>query len=297
MVGDGPMRQILCFGIGFSAHALATRMRDKGARVLGTTRSTSQAEALRAQGFEMCIFDGEQPAKGVQQALERATHVLVSIAPGDSGDRVLAHHGNDLADALRLEWIGYLSTVGVYGDHGGAWVDEDTVPKPKSQRSVARAGAERQWLDFGDETGKPVHLFRLAGIYGPGRGPLEKLRQGQAKRIVKPDQVFNRIHVDDISRVLEASIARPRGGAIYNVADDEPAPPQDVVAYAADLLGVEAPREVAFEDAGLSPMGRGFYSENKRVSNKRIKEELGVELAYPTYREGMKALAAHLPSP
>lgn len=288
------MTRLFCFGLGYSARVFAARMRDKGWRIFGTTRSTDKADMLRAQGFEMGIFDGGRPATGVLQALEQASHLLVSIAPGDTGDRVLARHRDDIARARRLQWIGYLSTVGVYGDHGGAWVDEDTALKPASARTALRADTERQWLDFGQATGKAVHLFRLAGIYGPGRGPLEKLRQGKAKRIVKQDQIFNRIHVDDIARVLQASIARPRGGAIYNAADDEPAPPQDVVAYAAELLGVEAPREVAFEDAGLSPMGRGFYGENKRVSNARIKDELGVELAYPTYREGMKALVAHL---
>ncbi len=285
------MSQLVCFGLGYSAGVFAARMQAKGWHVHGTTRSTERAKVLRAQGqgFEMSIFDGKQPARGVQQACDRATHLLVSIAPGDTGDRVLAQHGDDIARAKRLGWIGFLSTVGVYGDHGGAWVDEDTELRPTSERSVVRVDAERQWLDFGEQTGKPVHLFRLAGIYGPGRGPLEKLRQGKGTRIVKPGQVFNRIHVDDISRVLEASIAAPRAGAIYNVSDNEPAPPQDVVAYAAELLGVEAPPEVAFEDAGLSPMGRGFYGENKRVSNARIKEELGVELGYPTYREGMRA--------
>ena len=264
-------------------------MRAKGWRVLGTTRGAEQADALRAQGFEMCLFAGDAPAMEAQQALEQATHVLVSVAPGHAGDPVLAQHANDLSDAQRLEWIGYLSTVGVYGDHGGAWVDEDTAPKPKSERSVARVAAEQQWLTFGAETGKAVHLFRLAGIYGPGRGPLENLRRGKARRIVKRAQVFNRIHVEDIATVLEASITSPRAGAIYNVTDDEPAAPQDVVAYAAELLGIEAPGEVAFEDADLSPMGRSFYGENKRVSNARIKNELGVELTYPTYREGMRA--------
>ncbi|MFQ5625587.1 MAG: SDR family oxidoreductase [Methyloligellaceae bacterium] len=291
------MSRLVCFGLGYSARVFAGRMRDKGWRVLGTTRSGERADALRAQGFEMCLFTGEAPSKEVQEALKQSTHVLVSIVPGHAGDPVLAQHANDLADAQRLEWIGYLSTVGVYGDHGGAWVDEDTPLKPSSERSVARAGAEREWLEFGAQADKAVHLFRLAGIYGLGRGPLENLRRGRARRIVKPGQMFNRIHVEDISLVLEASIARPRAGAIYNVTDDEPAPPQDVVAYAAELLGVEVPGEVAFEDADLSPVGRSFYGENKRVSNARIKQELGVKLSYPSYREGMRALAAHLPSP
>jgi len=288
------MSRLVCFGLGYCARVFAGRMRDKGWRVLGTSRGAERADALRAQGFEMCLFTGDAPAMEAREALEQATHVLVSIAPGHTGDPVLTHHADDLADAQRLEWIGYLSTVGVYGDHGGAWVDEDTLLRPKSERSVLRAGAEREWLEFGAQTDKAVHLFRLAGIYGPGRGPLENLRGGKARRIVKPGQMFNRIHVEDIATVLEASIAFPRAGAIYNVTDDEPALPQDVVAYAAELLGIEAPPEVAFEDADLSPMGRSFYGENKRVSNARIKDELGVKLSYPSYREGMRGLAAAL---
>lgn len=286
------MSKLVCFGLGYSARVFARRMLDKGWQVLGTTRRAESAERLRKAGFDVALFTGEAASGEVRDALAEATHVLISVAPGAGGDAVLAHHRDDLAAAPQLRWIGYLSTVGVYGDHGGAWVDEDTELNPKSDRSLFRAAAERAWLDFGAETGKPVQLFRLAGIYGPGRGPLESVRQGRSRRIVKPGQVFNRIHVEDIANVLEASIAKPRAGAIYNVTDDEPAPPQDVVAFAAETLGVEPPPEVAFEDADLSPMGRSFYGENKKVSNRRIKEELGVDLSYPTYREGVRAEAA-----
>lgn len=286
------MSTLVCFGLGYSARVFARRMMARGWRVAGTTRGEAAIRQLRSEGFEMALFSGEAPGADVSAALKTATHVLISVAPGASGDAVLNHHGDDLSGASGLEWIGYLSTVGVYGDHGGAWVDEEAPLRPKSQRSLRRAAAEKAWLDFGAKTGKAVQLFRLAGIYGPGRGPLEKVRAGQARRIIRQGQVFNRIHVEDIASVLEASVAHPHAGAIYNVSDDEPAPPQDVVAHAAKLLGMEPPPEVAFGDANLSAMGRSFYGENKRVSNARIKRELGVALAYPTYREG---LAAQLP--
>ncbi len=285
------MNKLICFGLGYAAKVFARRMLDNGWRVYGTTRCEHSAVKLRGMGFEAAVFTGDAPGAEVGDALAAATHVLVSIAPGAKGDAVLAHHAPDLAAAPALKWIGYLSTVGVYGDHGGAWVDEDAVLNPKSERSVRRVAAEQAWVAFGDKSGKGVQLFRLAGIYGPGRGPLENVRQGKGRRIVKPGQMFNRIHVEDIASVLEASISHPRAGAIYNVSDDEPAPPQDVVAYAAEILGVDPPPEVAFEDAELTPMGRSFYGENKRVSNARIKHELGVKLAYATYAQGIRSLA------
>jgi len=288
------MSRLVVFGLGYTAQVFARRMAARGWLAHGTTRSAEQAEFLAAQGFEMSVFTGDAADELAGEALGHATHVLVSIAPGQGGDFVLPHHADDIAAADNLEWIGYLSTVGVYGDHGGAWVDEDTALNPKSARSMQRVAAEEAWAEFGAKSGKAIHIFRLAGIYGPGRGPLEKVRQGTARRIVKRDQVFNRIHVEDIASVLEASIAKPNAGAIYNVSDNEPAPPQDVVAFAAKALGVEAPPEIAFEDAGLSPMGRSFYGENKKVSNARIREELGVTLAYPTYSEGIGAEVAAL---
>lgn len=288
MAKRASMNSLVIFGLGYSAQVFARRMMQRGWQVVGTTRSRDSAASLRAQGFNVVVFTGEAPCIEARDALVGATHVLVSIAPGADGDPVLSCHGGDLAQAQNLKWLGYLSTVGVYGDYGGAWVDEEAPLNPKSERSVQRVTAEKAWAVFGSETGVAVHLFRLAGIYGPGRGPFEKVRQGKARRIVKPDQVFNRIHVEDIANVLEASIAHPRGGAIYNVSDNEPAPPQDVVAHASRELGMEPPPEVAFEDAGLSPMGRSFYGENKRVSNARIRQELKVALSYPTYREGMR---------
>ena len=204
---------------------------------------------------------------------------------------MLRHYRAEIARLSTLDWVGYLSTVGVYGNSAGAVVDESAQPHPNNERTRARVVAESAWLALGEEMGRPAQVFRLAGIYGPGRSALDKLRAGTARRIVKPGQVFNRIHVEDIASVLEASIARPRAGAIYNVADDEPAPPEDVVTYAAELLGIEPPPEVPFEEADLTPMARSFYGDSRRISNALIKSELGVRLAYPNYREGLKALA------
>jgi nucleoside-diphosphate-sugar epimerase len=218
--------------------------------------------------------------------------MLISIPPDLEGDAVLRHHLEDIAALRDLAWIGYLSSIGVYGDWQGRWVDETAPPRPISERSLRRLQAERLWRSFAHETGKRVAVFRLAGIYGPGRSVLETLRAETARRIVKPAQVFNRIHVDDIARVLSAAMARPGAYDLYNVADDEPAPPQDVVAFAAEVLGLPVPPAVAFDRAGLSSIAATFWAENKRVGNARIKQDLGVELAYPTYREGIRALAA-----
>jgi nucleoside-diphosphate-sugar epimerase len=245
-----------------------------------------KAAALRQEGIG--AFVAGDGAAG--PAIEAADVVLSTIPPTPDADPALAAYGDRIAAAPRLSWIGYLSTIGVYGDRGGGWVDEASPCAPLSTRSRQRRAAEEAWLDFGRRSGKAVHVFRLAGIYGPGRNVLDSLAHGTARRVVKPGQVFNRIHVDDIVQVLLASMAQPRPGAVYNVADDEPAPPQDVVAYAASLAGFEPPPEVSFLHAALSPMAASFYGENKRASNRLIKEELGVTLRYPTYREGLQAL-------
>jgi len=225
--------------------------------------------------------------------LDLATHILVSAGPDTGDDPVLMHCAGALgARTDQFDWIGYLSTTGVYGDRGGDWVDETATCTPATERGEWRLAAEREWLAYRHETGLPVHIFRLAGIYGPGRGPLAKVRDGTARRIVKPGQVFSRIHVEDIATVLEASIERPHPGAVYNVCDDEAAPPEEVIAHAAELLGLPVPPAEPFDTAEMTPMARSFYAESKRVSNARIKSELGVELAYPTYREGLAALLA-----
>lgn len=288
------MSTLFCFGLGYTARALAARLMAQGWRVAGTARSEKNLANIRDFGAQAALFDGRAPGPGVAALLRQSTHVLVSIPPGEEGDAVLGRHAGDLADAPELEWIGYLSTVGVYGDRRGGWVDEASAPRPKGPRAKRRLEAERAWAAFGEEAKKPAHIFRLPGIYGPGRNTLVALKSGAARRIVKPGQVFNRAHVADIASALQASMERPRAGALYNVTDDEPAPPQDVVAYAAELLGVEPPPEIAFEDAELSAMGKSFYGECKRVKNGLIKSELGIELAFPTYREGLRALAAEL---
>jgi len=221
-----------------------------------------------------------------------ADAVVVSVQPSEDGDAALKLLRNALASAPRLRWICYLSTIGVYGDQGGAWIDEVTPVKPSNARTRQRVAIEQDWLALGRESGKPVQIFRLSGIYGPGRNAISKLREGTATRLIKPGQVFNRIHVDDIAGVLMASLERPRNGAIYNVTDDEPGPPQDVITFAAELTGLEPPPEIPFEQAQLSPMAASFYGESKRVSNALVKRELGYAFRYPTYREALRALAA-----
>jgi nucleoside-diphosphate-sugar epimerase len=278
------MPTLLCLGHGYSAQALARRLLPRGWQIIGTTRTPEQADARAADGVEMQLW----PGADLGPALARATHLLVSAAPDAAGDPVLRRESARIAAASHLAWVGYLSTTGVYGDHAGGWVDETTPPRPATARGRARLAAERAWA----ATGLPVHIFRLAGIYGPGRGPFAKLRAGTARRIVKPGQVFGRIHVEDIAQVLAASIARPNPGAIYNVCDDEPAPPEDVLAHAARLLGLPIPPAIAFAEAEMTPMARSFYAESKRVRNDRIKRELGVRLRYPGYREGLAAILA-----
>lgn len=284
------MSRLFAFGLGFSAQELASRLAAQGWSVAGTAREEPKISQLRADGYEATRFTGDRCNAALPCLLQGATHLLHSIPPGAEGDPVLASYRDEIARLGTLEWIGYLSTVGVYGDQRGSWVDEETVPKPNSPRTEARVRAEQAWLDFGEEIGVPVHVFRLAGIYGPGRSVFDKLAEGTARRINKGGQVFSRVHVEDIASVLEASIARPRAGAIYNVADDEPAAPGDVVAHAARMMGVEPPPEIAFEDADLSPMARTFYQGSRRIGNALIKSELGVELRYPTFREGLVSL-------
>jgi nucleoside-diphosphate-sugar epimerase len=280
---------LLNFGHGYSAQALARRLMAQGWRVIGTTRSAKKAEAISATGAEAVIWP---PVKS-GPLLDLATHILISAGPDAGDDPVLSRCAGTLsARGDQFGWIGYLSTTGVYGDRGGGWVDESSPCAPTTERGKWRIEAEQEWLAYWHETGLPVHIFRLAGIYGPGRGPFAKLRAGTARRIVKAGQVFSRIHVEDIATVLEASIARPHPGAIYNVCDDEAAPPEDVIAHAAELLGLPVPPAEAFGEAEMSPMARSFFAESKRVSNARIKSELRVKLAYPTYREGLAALLA-----
>lgn len=280
--------RLFCFGLGYSAMTLARRLMAKGWTVAGTTRSVEKQTSLRAEGVDVHLFDRNRPLVDPGEALKGATHILTSIVPDEAGDPVLACHLKDLLSVETISWAGYLGTTGVYGDRNGEWVDETTPTLPSLPRTKRRVAAEGHWL----ASGLPVHLFRLAGIYGPGggRNALATVLSGRARRVVKPGQMFGRIHVDDIAQVLEASIQRPNPGATYNVADNEPAPPQDVIAFAADLLGVDAPPEVPFEDADLSEAARSFYADNRRVANDRIREELGVDLLFPNYREGLRAI-------
>lgn len=277
---------LLSIGHGYSAQALARRLLPRGWRIIGTTRSEDKAPALRASGVETLVFPAGNNHSALSEALDEATHLLVSVAPGADGDPVLQALRERLA-AADLRWVGYLSTTGVYGDHGGDWVDETTPLTPGTRRGRWRVQAEKDWSAI---EGLPLHIFRLAGIYGPGRGPFAKVRNGTARRIIKPGQVFSRIHVDDIAQTLAASIARPDPGAVYNLCDDDPAPPQEVIAHAAALLGLPLPPAQDFDQVEMTPLARSFYSENKRVRNDRIKRDLGVDLLYPTYREGLAAM-------
>ena len=278
----GVMNTLLSIGHGYSAEALARRLLARGWTVIGTTRNPAKAARMAAAGVEPLVL----PAS-LAPALARATHVLTSVAPDGGGDPILRDHAGALR-AARPAWVGYLSTTAVYGDHAGGWVDEDTPLTPATARGRARVEAEAGWAALG----LPLHIFRLAGIYGPGRGPFEKVRDGTARRIIKAGQVFSRIHVDDIAQVLEASIDRPRPGAVYNVCDDDPAPPEDVIGHAAELLGLPLPPAVPYDEAEMTPMARSFYAESKRVRNDRMKDELGVTPKYPTYREGLASLLA-----
>ena len=274
---------LLSLGHGYSASALARVLIPQGWHIIGTTRDAQGVARLKAQGVEALLWPGEDLAP----ALARATHILSSIAPGLLGDPVLAHHAAQIA-ASRAGWVGYLSTTGVYGDHAGGWVDETTPLTPGTDRGRQRVVAEGEWQSLG----LPLHIFRLAGIYGPGRGPFEKVRDGTARRIIKAGQVFSRVHVDDIAQVLAASIMQPNPGAIYNVCDDDPAPPQDVIGHAATLLGLPLPPAIDHDAAVMTPMARSFYAESKRVRNDKIKDELGIQLIYPDYRAGLAALLA-----
>lgn len=284
-------KTLLSFGHGYSAQALEARLLPLGWTIIGTTRNPAKAAAMTARGVDAVIWPGTPMAP----YLARATHILLSAAPDANGDPVFADLADDIAAAPHLAWVAYLSTTGVYGDHQGGWVDEDTPLTPGTVRGRARVVAESQWQTLAARANLPLHIFRLAGIYGPGRGPFEKVRDGTARRIIKPNQMFSRIHVDDIATILLASINRPNPGAIYNVCDDDPAPPEDVIGHAATLLGLPQPPEIPFELADMNTIARGFYSESKRVRNDRVKRELGVRLAYPTYRQGLAALLANEP--
>ena len=281
--------KLFCFGLGYCALRFIESREDIAAS--GTVRGADKAEALASAGVAAFVFDGARADKALMPYLVNAEALLISIAPDRQGDPVLARFADTLAQCGKLRRIIYLSTIGVYGDHAGAWVDETSETAPRSERGQARFVAEGQWRVLGDTMNIPVQILRLAGIYGPGRNLLVKLREGDARRIVKPGQKFNRTHVDDVAQAIALTLASDGPGGVWNVADDEPAPPQDVIAFAAQLLGMAPPPEEPFETAQITPMARSFYADNKCVSIDKLKCELGFKPRYPTYREGLRALA------
>jgi nucleoside-diphosphate-sugar epimerase len=295
------MAALLCFGFGYCAEHFTAEFGGKFDRVMGTVRSAERAAVLNAYqlaGMRALSFDGVHAGPELKNITAQAEHVLVSIPPGETGDPVLAACSEALAAGRNLRSVVYLSTIGVYGDKGGGWVDEETPPEPASDRSRWRVAAEQAWQRFGARHGVAIAVLRLAGIYGPGQNALVALARGKARRIAKPGQVFNRIHVSDIAQAIDAAFAH-RSDGVFNLADDEPGPAADPILFAAELLGREPPAEIPIDQAAasMSPMGLSFWQECRRVRNGKLKRELGVTLRYPTYREGLKALFAEINSP
>lgn len=281
-------KRLLSIGHGYSARALAKRLLPEGWHIVGTTRSVQNADTIAASGVEPLLW----PGGDLGPLIAEFPNILISTAPGPAGDPVLAELRDCITmSAQQMRWVGYLSTTGVYGDNAGDWVDEQSPLAPSTKRGIARVAAERAWQMVPD---LPLHIFRLAGIYGPGRGPFEKVRNGTARRIIKEGQVFSRIHVDDIASGLELSLHFPMPGAIFNMCDDDPAPPQDVIGYAATLLDMPMPPAVDFTTADLTPMARSFYAESKRVRNDALKCALGWKPRYPDYRSGLAAMLAQI---
>lgn len=283
------LKKLFIFGFGFSAEAIAHRARSDFAEICGTARSEEKVHRIKADGFGACQFDGETLSENLKEELKTTTHLLISIAPGDE-DVVLSLIGKEFRSLCpAVEWIGYLSTVGVYGNHDGAWVDEQTEPKPVSKRSIWRVNAENGWGTLSNETKVPLAIFRLSGIYGPGRNAFMAIEKGKSRRLVKPSQVFNRIHREDIGTAVTNAMQMNING-IFNITDNEPAPPQDVVEFAHELMGKEPPPEMDFETADITPMARSFYGENKRVSNAKSKAVLKMEYAWPDYRTSLEIM-------
>jgi nucleoside-diphosphate-sugar epimerase len=281
---------LFAFGLGYCARHFIARSGSSFDTIAGTVRAPARAEELASENIETFVFGHDDENAAVAERVAAADVILVSVPPGISADPVLARFGHRIANLRREQTIVYLSTIGVYGDARGEWVDEKTIPAPVTERSLARLQIEKSWAAIGTESDKKVFILRLAGIYGPSRNVLLNLKEGTAKRVVKRGQVFNRIHVEDIAQAIDAALAYKGRGGVFNVSDDAPAPPQDVITYAAMLMGIEPPPEQDVETADLSPMTRSFYAENRRVSNRKLKDELGVKLAFPTYRVGLEAL-------
>ena len=286
-------KHLFCFGYGYSCEHLGRSLMQRGGwTVSGTTRDSERKKELRARGVRACLFDIDVPLPDLLYMMRDVTHILVSTPPTDEGDPTFNIHAHDIMNLPKLEWVGYLSTTGPYGDRGGNWVDETSEVRPTTKRGSRRLKAEEQWMSFAKHHGLPVHVFRLAGIYGPGRSALDSIRSGVARRIHKEGHAFSRIHVEDIVQILQASMASPTPGEIYNVCDDCPAPSHEVIDYACQLLGLESPPLIPFDEVDLAPITRSFYADNKRVRNDKIKTELGVDLKYKTFKEGLNACLA-----
>ncbi len=285
------MSHLAALGLGYTANTLARKLRKSGWHVTGSSRTETGADAIREQGYGALVLNDDTTVEMLAGTLETVTHILVSASPGAPGDPIIERIKQICARLPQLEWIGYLSTIGVYGGHEGGWIDEETLPQPTSERGKRRVVAENAWFEFSSVYSTKVQVFRLPGIYGPGRSVFDRLRAGTSRRIIKPGQVFNRMHVDDIAGALECAINPPSSkSTLFNLTDGTPAAPQDAITYAADLMGIEPPPEVAFDDAEMTEMARSFYGDNKRVSNARMKIELGYEPHYPTYKEGLAAI-------
>lgn len=282
-------KKLFCFGYGYTAAALAEVLRAFDWEIAGTTTDPDKRAQMQAQGIAAELFEPSRYLPDPFESFRGVTHVLLSIPPGRSGDPAFEAHAHDILEAGTVEWAGYLSTTAVYGNHDGGWIDESTPLAPSSQRGSQRARAEEQWQSLLMNEEFPLHIFRLSGIYGPGRSAIDTVRSGTARRIDKAGHVFNRIHVDDIVQTLIASMNNPRPGAVYNLADDLPSSSHEVISFACNLLGICPPPLISYEQADVAPMVRSFYSDNKRIRNDLIKQELGITLRYPDYRAGLQA--------
>ncbi len=286
--------KLFCFGYGYSCSWLGQALLEQGNwELAGTTRDRDKKNFMRESGIRSYVFDNEHMIPDPLYMMRDVTHLLISTPPSDEGDPAFLAHAQDIVKLPNLKWVGYLSTTGSYGDRNGEWVDENSVTRPGTRRGSRRLKAEDQWLSLYENYNLPVHVFRLAGIYGPGRSALDSIRSGVARRINKPGHAFSRIHVEDIVQVIMASMSNIAAGEIYNVCDDEPAPSHEVIDYACQLLGIESPPLIDFDKVDMAPITRSFYADNKRVKNDKIKNELGITLKYSNYREGLKACLAY----
>ncbi len=282
-------KKLFCFGYGYTASFLGERLREFGWKIAGTTTDPDKRAFLKQSGIDAMLYDQTHTINDPFETFADVTHVLISIPPGADGDLVVDAHGFDIASMPNIEWVGYLSTTGVYGNQDGNWIDERATPEPTSRRGSLRLRAEQQWNFLHLNDGLPLHIFRLSGIYGPGRSAIDSVRAGTARRIDKPGHVFNRIHVDDIVQALIGSMNKPNPGAIYNLSDDMPSPSHEVVTFACNLIGIDAPPMTEFEQTEMAPIVRSFYKDNKRIKNDRLKTELGVTLLHPDFRSGLQA--------